>query len=185
MAIMPDGVEGALRSLWPETEVARATPKPVAAQGPTVESVAQMIPVEEVTERTAQVVPANFEVPMISPDATPITNQWDKTSSPQPGQIPAIAHRQDPAAQSVDAIEKTLLNLGATYYRLESWGTSPRQYRFHCTVSIQIGTAEYSRRFEASGQSPNEAMLRVQQQVQDWHSRFPDMVVPNDPNVRW
>lgn len=69
-------------------------------------------------------------------------------------------------------MEEELHNLGATYYRMESWGAGPRKYRFHCTVAIRIGLAEYSQRFEETAEDPLAALEQVLEEVRTWHARF-------------
>ncbi|MEX1042864.1 MAG: hypothetical protein WDZ51_19680 [Pirellulaceae bacterium] len=69
-------------------------------------------------------------------------------------------------------LEEELYNLGATYSRMESWGAAPRKFRFHCTVAIKIGLAEYSQRFEETADNPLAALEQVLAEVRTWHDRF-------------
>jgi len=82
------------------------------------------------------------------------------------------AQEQSLLSQRSQELEEELHNLGATYYRMESWGAAPRKYRFHCTVAIKIGLAEYSQRFEETADNPLVALEEVLADVRTWHARF-------------
>jgi hypothetical protein len=84
----------------------------------------------------------------------------------------SVKQPQSLISQRSRELEDELHNLGATYYRMESWGASPRKFRFHCTVAIKIGLAEYSQRFEETADDSLAAMQQVVEEVRVWHSRF-------------
>lgn len=194
-ALMPEGVEGALRGLWPQEEqTSRPAVTPAASDAATFPAPAA--PAAGLSGRmqpslegagSSGVRSAHFEVPPTHPEGTvafaamPSTTPdyppasdlplpSDRLTAPQLGIEPLV----NPATSD---LEQQLRELGATYYRLESWGQSPPVYRFHCTVTITIGLAEYSRRFEADAESPRQAMQQVRQEVQAWHHRFQDPAV--------
>ncbi len=70
---------------------------------------------------------------------------------------------------SARRITERLKTLGATYYRLETWGPEREIYRFHCKISAG-GDAHGSRYFEASSRDAVEAMERVLRDVETWQS---------------
>jgi hypothetical protein len=80
-------------------------------------------------------------------------------------------------------ITSQLRQEGAAYYRLESWESEPRVFRFQCTLPVSqapvsqapIGQAEEEtksayRTFEAAGNNPAEAMERVLADVRAWNA---------------
>jgi hypothetical protein len=68
-------------------------------------------------------------------------------------------------------MEQRLRELGATYYLLETWGSSGDRYRFFCKMAIS-GTADYNRNriFQATAADPLHAMQDVLEQVEQWRS---------------
>ncbi len=66
-------------------------------------------------------------------------------------------------------MEQRLRELGATYYLLETWGSSGDRYRFFCKMAIS-GTADYNRNriFQATAADPLHAMQDVLEQVEQW-----------------
>ena len=187
VAIMPEGVQGALRGFLPEEETESPTASVPPARSneslPTFPVLTSPTPSEDLPP---VVQLADFE---ISPEEnTPVRPIANEVSSDFVSPAGGLRPRNDlprPSEQLSDGIpaggminpntttiQSELDRLGATYYRLESWGNSPRIYRFHCTVTIKIGLAEYSRRFEATAESPDGAMRQVQTEVQTWHDRF-------------
>lgn len=221
VAIMPNGVQGALRGFWPEAAES-SNPTAVHLSGssepllaaPAQYSAASIPPAElpPVTrladlrsasqEGSPPVRPTTYELPSSSslparsslahnnphdnPAGPPSTDPIDQlplpsdrltapTASPTTGSAALVTHETEQLQEELD-------RLGATYYRLESWGDAPRVYRFHCTVTITIGLAEYSRRFEATAQHPQQAMQQVLGEVQDWHDRFPSATSSERPD---
>lgn len=69
-------------------------------------------------------------------------------------------------------IQDRLRQLGATYYLLESWGDSSRQYRFYCRMAIG-GNPKYTRQFWSIDADPLQAMANVLEQVETWRSAQP------------
>ncbi len=66
-----------------------------------------------------------------------------------------------------ERIERRLRELGATYYRLETWGSDGRSYRFYC----QMGPATATSRpptFEAIDHRSLGAMQRVLADIEAW-----------------
>jgi len=68
-------------------------------------------------------------------------------------------------------MEQRLRELGATYYLLETWGSSGDRYRFFCKMAI-AGNADYNRNriFQATAADPLRAMQDVLGQVEQWRS---------------
>jgi hypothetical protein len=68
-------------------------------------------------------------------------------------------------------MEKRLRELGATYYLLETWGSSGDRYRFFCKMSL-AGNADYNRNriFQATAADPLRAMQDVLAQVEQWRA---------------
>lgn len=205
IAIMPEGVQGALNSFLPESESdsPAASIPPVrpadelasfpvlSATSPTSQQNEPLTPVSRVTDyeaplsqaadgRNNSIQPTKWEIPaevashsggmptFSRPDTDPIDDlplPSDRLTAPQ---IPSTGMINE----NTTDLQAELDRLGATYYRLESWGNAQRVYRFHCTVTIKIGLAEYSRRFEATAESPESAMQQVRNEVQSWHDRF-------------
>ena len=58
-----------------------------------------------------------------------------------------------------------LQQLGATYYRLESWGHDAQLYRFQCKVSL-ADDSDLVRCYEAIENDPLRAMLQVLREVE-------------------
>lgn len=200
IAIMPEGVQGALKGFWPEEEAAADTPSlpvlqpssfPLAAPSsretttpPALAPVAQLADFEQPTMASEpEFQTASFEVPaeVISQEvrpstfAAPIRNQVDDLPLPSDRLTAPTGPSAGLITHATQDIQTQLDELGANYYRLESWGNSPRVYRFHCTVAIKIGQSEYSQRFEANGESPEVAMRKVHTNVLSWHERFSNL----------
>ncbi len=200
VAIMPEGVQGALRGFWPEEEAAAETPSlpvlkpssfPLAASPsretttpPALAPVTQLADFEHPTmANEPEFQTASYEVPSEVISQQPSPSAFDAPSSDPIRDLPLPSDRLTAPAgqssglitQSTEDIQAQLDQLGANYYRLESWGNSPRVYRFHCTVAIKIGQSEYSQRFEATGESPDVAMQKVHRDVQSWHERFSNL----------
>ncbi|MBI1248803.1 hypothetical protein GC197_13305 [bacterium] len=202
VAIMPEGVQGALKGIWPEKE---ASPDSNSmAHGTSDLDRFGMLPQSQVpttassrptrlasfqqptTSQPSQLETAQYEVPaeFIRQPSTPLGFQSPAARSGEEMPLPSerlTIPASKPAAlvsSATQSLQEELDRLGATYYRLESWGNSPRLYRFHCTVSIKIGQSEYSQRFEATAESPEAAMTQVQSEVRAWHERFSRLTQP-------
>jgi hypothetical protein len=87
-----------------------------------------------------------------------------------PGAAPA-PRRADPQMGEFQEIQQRLQDLGATYYRLETWA-GRSQFRFHCRMAVR-DNSHYSRNFEATDADPMVAMRRVLEQVERWRSGAP------------
>jgi hypothetical protein len=66
--------------------------------------------------------------------------------------------------------ERRLRRLGATYYRLETWGGEGRFYRCSCNVALKAGS-RMTRHFEAIEAAPSQAIDAVIKQVDAWRAK--------------
>lgn len=80
----------------------------------------------------------------------------------------ATPRRADPQQGEFHEIQQRLQELGATYYRLETWA-GRAQFRFHCRMAVR-DNSHYSRNFEAMDADPMAAMRRVLEQVERWRA---------------
>lgn len=71
------------------------------------------------------------------------------------------------AGTELDDLQHRLQTLGATYYRLETWGDESPQFRFFCKMTL-AGDASCVRCFEASQADPLQAMRQVLREVEAW-----------------
>jgi len=197
---MPEGVHGAFRGLWSGGDKPAATQpqrRPISSNRPqVVETLASTnAEAEAAVPMAAEESPAVIQAVSYQQEVNPATGStlsgadeipfsfgtnapeeetvWQKRDNEQ---FPASIISSDADSLSIDQLEKELDHLGATYFRLESWGSQPRTYQFHCTVMIKIGMAEYSRRFESTAGTPAQAMQNVRNLVVDWHQRFHEQV---------
>lgn len=74
-----------------------------------------------------------------------------------------------PPRDQFAGLERRLRELGAAYYRLETWGDNGELYRFHCEMAI-AGNPAATQHFEATERDALQAMGRVVQQVEDWRT---------------
>jgi hypothetical protein len=68
-------------------------------------------------------------------------------------------------------LEKELVALGATYYRLETWGNRREWYRFSCFATPRGEASSYTRPFESLDRDPIRAIEKVLQQIRSWKGR--------------
>ncbi|MBN2217143.1 MAG: hypothetical protein JW719_07185 [Pirellulales bacterium] len=66
-------------------------------------------------------------------------------------------------------IQERLRDLGAVYYRLESWGSQQQLFRFQCEISVE-GSPGLTRHFEAVENDPLLAMHKVLVEAEAWNS---------------
>lgn len=88
---------------------------------------------------------------------------WD------PNVRPAAAvevETQDRPPLNFEAVQGRLQELGASYYRLETWGRRDL-FRFHCRMQLHED-ARSARHFESVAPDPLAAMLEVLRQVEAW-----------------
>jgi len=64
-------------------------------------------------------------------------------------------------------MEQRLREMGATYYRLETWGQEGRRFRFQCRVAADPTTG-WARHFEATDPQPIQAVSKVLASVESW-----------------
>jgi hypothetical protein len=64
-------------------------------------------------------------------------------------------------------IQERLRGLGATYYRLESWGSQQPLFRFQCEAALD-GSPHLTQHFESTDGDPLQAMGKVLAEVEAW-----------------
>jgi hypothetical protein len=98
---------------------------------------------------------------------------------PQP--LPGDASPRAPAAdEPFAALAARLRELGATHYRLETWGTDGGLFRFRCLMAVP-GQPRQSQHFEATAEQPLDAMAQVLDQVEPWYAEHLAAVAPHGP----
>jgi hypothetical protein len=109
--------------------------------------------------------------------ASPLESGKSVDPIPAQGQEPGtkIAPQSDGATDSSSVqfrhVEQRLRELGATYYLLESWGSSGDRYRFYCEVALAGNTdSGHNRVFQAMDPDPLRAMKSVLDQVELWRA---------------
>jgi hypothetical protein len=117
--------------------------------------------------------------PARSAETSPSRNS--RNASPARSVVPASAsdsrggESPAPAAEDCTAqfrrMEHRLRELGATYYLLETWGSSGDRYRFFCKMAL-AGNADYNRNriFQGTAADPLRAMQDVLTQVEQWRA---------------
>jgi hypothetical protein len=66
-------------------------------------------------------------------------------------------------------VQERLRDMGAVYYRLESWGAQSQLYRFQCEMAVESSRG-LTRHFEAVDNHPLVAMQRVLAEAETWHA---------------
>ncbi|MGE0607895.1 MAG: hypothetical protein AB7O62_12445 [Pirellulales bacterium] len=87
-------------------------------------------------------------------------------------EIPTAEAGGRPAAMSNEefsVLEDRLRELGATHYRLETWGTQGELFRFRAMMAVSA-QSNHNRYFEATDRQPLRAVERVVEQVERWRA---------------
>ena len=71
------------------------------------------------------------------------------------------------SSEPLAAMEQRLRQMGATSYRLETWGQGVRRFRFQCRVAADPTTG-WARHFEATDPQPVQAVAKVLASVECW-----------------
>lgn len=108
---------------------------------------------------TTESAPAYASQPLV-----PMQTASPTAVSQAPGASQLPPSSQDGEFQQ---ISQRLQELGATYYRLESWGSGRPLFRFQCRMAI-MGSSGLTRQFEATDQDPAQAMRQVLNQIEAW-----------------
>lgn len=139
------------------------------------------------TERntTAQFAPAPSaaHVDVAARHGEPRTEALQKTVYSQPSRDPDEDESLDepeynrlvpierPASDNaLSEGERQLRQLGATYFRLETWGVEGNLYRCSCNVALKPGSRA-TRHFQAIEAAPSQAIGAVIKQVDAWRAR--------------
>jgi hypothetical protein len=88
------------------------------------------------------------------------------TNSDAIAAVPTSAAPQTTANDWFAATQQRLRDLGATHYKLESWGDQGQWFRFHCEVATS--NLQQPQPFEATDSSPERAMQTVARQIENW-----------------
>jgi hypothetical protein len=121
---------------------------------------------------------ASFNAPLNGREAEDPGDPGRSAAAPPPHGSPNESHTGDPQAPAAEdctaqfrRMEQRLRELGATYYLLETWGTSGDRYRFFCKMAL-AGNADYNRNriFQATAADPLRAMQDVLAQVEQWRA---------------
>lgn len=97
--------------------------------------------------------------------ATSGSNPIDKPATPNgPGLAPSPSE-----GGRFTLIQERLRDLGAVYYRLESWGSQQQLFRFQCEISVE-GSPGLTRHFEAVENDPLLAMHKVLVEAESWNA---------------
>jgi hypothetical protein len=137
------------------------------AQSASSESAAQPLPTDQrqalavaesfSTAKTANAQAGSDNQPVTIPNDIPVGIRGERV---------AIA---EPSANQIEAAAARLRQLGARYYRLESWGEGPQMYHFCCDMPV-ADSADYTRCFEATHADPLQAIGEVQRQAENWRT---------------
>lgn len=92
--------------------------------------------------------------------------------SPMPVEPRFDREPQSSAGESMQSMQQRLQELGATYYRLETWGAGGEQYRFYCMVAVGQD-ASFVRCFQAVDVDAMKAMQQVLAQTEAWRANRP------------
>lgn len=110
--------------------------------------------------------PALVPVAPKSADRTPIRPVGlSDPSHDSPAATPELPQESGEFAE----VQQQLRELGARYYRLETWGARGQYYRFHARMDMggQSGCIRY---FEATDPDPLQAIVAVLSQVRSWQA---------------
>jgi hypothetical protein len=111
-------------------------------------------PKSEADPPRAEVIPASYQT----------SGQWeDQRGAPSPGEPGPPMVADDRLA----TVQRHLQQLGATYYRLESWGNEGPRFRFECRVAFGRNS-DCARHFEATNRDAMQAIAKVVRQVEAW-----------------
>ncbi len=135
-------------------------------------SSAPQFPVSQASFQQPAAAPRNSAAEFGLPAATEPMRRTspfgENGAAPVAGNLSAAsvaAKTPPPNPDSFKQIERKIQDLGATYYRLETFGNEPDPYRFYCMVSM-AGDPNHSRVFQARDSDPLRAMEKVLHDVE-------------------
>ncbi|HVC92794.1 MAG TPA: hypothetical protein VND64_03840 [Pirellulales bacterium] len=99
--------------------------------------------------------------------SAPIESDVDDSHRAERAGRPAVESSEPPTDDPLSRGERRLRQLGATGYRLETWGVTGGLYRFSCNVALS-DQGQATRHFEATDTSPAKAIEAVVKQVEAW-----------------
>jgi hypothetical protein len=109
-----------------------------------------------------------------SAEAAPPAAPFAAVARPPDGAVVAASYQSPEDRESLvladdrlATLQRRLEQLGATYYRLESWGNEGPRFRFECRVAFERASP-CTRHFEATDRDPMRAVAAVLRQVETW-----------------
>jgi hypothetical protein len=104
--------------------------------------------------------------PLPTPSSLPLPNV--RHSEIQPASFTELKAAPQYTSQfNAPNIEQELQQLGATSYRLQTWGDSGNLFRFTCYVGAP-SNKNYQRHFQAIDSDPQNAMRMVISEIKEW-----------------
>jgi hypothetical protein len=101
-----------------------------------------------------------------TPSSLPLPNA--RHSEIQPASFTESKAEPQYASQfSAQSVEQELQQLGATSYRLQTWGDSGNLFRFTCYVGAP-SNPNYQRHFQSIDSDPHNAMRLVIKEIKEW-----------------
>ena len=158
---VPDKVTTVLKQLGlfaaEDTQIAAAPEEPRTDLAPPVEGEDRSCP---------------RRLPYRPEDRSPINSHFDPSVVQASNEVPVGPPVESPkeGVGLFRGIQQRLRTLGATYYRLESWGERGELFHFQCRVAID-GHVNFTRHFEATGEDPLTAMDSVLNEIESWKDR--------------
>jgi len=101
-----------------------------------------------------EVIPASYQT-------------WVQSDEQRGAQSPEERGPLGLADDRLATLQRYLRQLGATYYRLESWGNEGPRFRFECRVAFDRASP-CARHFEATDRDAMQAIAEVVRQVEAW-----------------
>jgi hypothetical protein len=100
--------------------------------------------------------------------ATPVSHLQEREAAAASAEIPVSPPTV--GQDNFSVLERRLRELGATQYRLETWGADGDLYRFRCLMAVSERPS-HNRYFEATDADALRAMQRVLANVERWRAR--------------
>jgi hypothetical protein len=102
--------------------------------------------------------------------SAPIASEADGADRARSADRRSAASAEPTADDPLSRGERRLRELGASWYRLETWGVTGELYRFSCKVPL-ANQAQAARHFEATETTPAKVIEAVVEQVETWQAK--------------